>query len=269
MFDPDLHPEVPDDPAAAAAVAEYSIRAVHRVCDLLDLLQGDDGGTSLARAASASGLPKSSVFRYLATLEGRHYVERDDNGDYRIGLALLPMQARQLDLMTRRVRPILTRLQQELDETVSLGMLDGNTVVYLDVLESSRAMRLASRVGAREALHAGAMGKVLASRLELTDVRTILESQGMPRLTPHTIVTIKDYVDHLEIVREEGFALDESESELGGRAVAVAVEDVHLPLALSLSGPEARLEIDAIPEIVDVLHDTADLVADELLDVVE
>ncbi|MFA4929958.1 MAG: IclR family transcriptional regulator [Patulibacter sp.] len=269
MFDPDLHLEVPDDATEAAVDAAYSIRAVQRVCDLLDLLQGDDGGTSLARAASASGLPKSSVFRYLSTLEARHYVERDDNGDYRIGLALLPMQARQLDLMTRRVRPILNRLQEELDETINLGMLDGSTVVYLDVLESRQTMRLASRVGARELLHAGAMGKVLASRLELADVKSILETQGMPRLTPNTIVTVKDYVEHLEIVRDEGFALDESESELGGRAVAVAIEDVQLPLALSISGPEARLEIDAIPAIVEYLHDAADLVADELLDVEE
>ena len=267
MFEADLHLEVPDDDAAEAAVdAAYSIRAVQRVCDLLDLLQGDDGGTSLARAASVCGLPKSSVFRYLSTLEARHYVERDVNGDYRIGLALLPMQARQLDLMTRRIRPILQRVQEELDETVNLGMLDGSTVVYLDVLESRQAMRLAARIGARESLHAGAMGKVLAAQLELPDVTSILQSHGMPRLTPHTIVTLKDYLEHLEIVRDEGFALDEGETELGGRAVAVAIDDVHLPLALSVSGPEARLEFDAVPAIVALLHEAAALIAGELFD---
>ncbi len=265
MFEDDLHLDVPDD-GSEAAVDAYSIRAVQRVCDLLDLLQGDDGGTSLARAASVSGLPKSSTFRYLATLEARHYVERDDNGDYRIGLALLPMRARQLDLMVRRVRPILQRVQEEFDETVNLGMLDGSTVVCLDVLESRRPMRFASRIGSREALHASAMGKVLAAQLELADVKSVLQAQGLPRLTRHTITTLKDYVDHLEIVRNAGFALDEGETELGGRTVAVAVEDVHLPLALSLSGPEVRLDADAVPEVVAYLHAAADQIADELLD---
>lgn len=268
MFDPDLHIELPGDEASEAAVdVAYSIRAVQRVCDLLDLLQGDDGGTSLARAASVCGLPKSSVFRYLSTLEARHYVERDDNGDYRIGLAMLPMQSRQLDVMTRRVRPILQRLREESGETVNLGMLDGSTVVHLDVVESRQAMRLAARVGSREALHAGAMGKILAARLDREDVKAILQAQGMPRLTPSTIVTLKDVVEHLEIVREEGFALDDAETELGGRAVAVAVEDIHLPLALSVSGPQARLELDAVPELVAQLHEAAELIAEELLDV--
>lgn len=266
MFESDLRLEVPDDATEAAVDAAYSIRAVQRVCDLLDLLQGDDGGTSLARAASVSGLPKSSVFRYLSTLEARHYVQRDDNGDYRIGLALLPMRARQIDRMTRRVRPILARVQEEFDETVSLGMLDGNAVVCLDVLESHQPIRLAARVGAREPLHAGAMGKVLAARLDLSQLKTIVQSQGMPRLTPHTMVTLKDYVEHLEIVRDGGFAIDEGESLVGGRAVAVAVNDVQLPLALSVSGPDARLRFDTVPDIVECLQDAADDIADRLHD---
>lgn len=265
MFESDLRLEVPDDATESAVDAEYSIRAAQRVCDLLDLLQGDDGGTSLARASSVSGLPKSSVFRYLSTLEARHYVQRDDNGDYRIGLALLPMRARQVDRMSRRIRPILVRVQEEFDETVSLGMLDGDTVVYLDVLESHQAMRLAAPIGAHEPLHAGAMGKVLASRLPHSQLKSIVQSQGMPRLTPRTIVTLRDYVEHLEIVREVGFALDESESQLGGRAVAVAIEDIQLPLAISVGGPDARVRIDIVPDIVECLQDAADQITDELL----
>src|SRR5690349_8314484 len=87
---------------------DYSIRAVQRVCDLLDLLQREPEGVSLVRAAEVTQLPKSSVFRYLATLEARRYVERDDeNSVYHIGLALLPLQARQLDVVTHRARPYL------------------------------------------------------------------------------------------------------------------------------------------------------------------
>ncbi len=266
MFEADLHIDALDDASEYGADAAYSIRAVQRVCDLLDLLQSDDGSTSLARAASVTGLPKTSVFRYLATLEERHYVERDDHGDFRLGLALLPMQARQLDRLARRVRPILAHVQNAFDETVNLGMLDGTAVVYLDVLESRRAMRLASRIGAREPLHAGAMGKVLASRMDTERVKAIMLRQGMPRLTPHTIVTLREYLEHLEIVREEAFAIDEQESEPGGRTVAVAVDRVRTPLAVSVSAPESRLPVETIPDVVEQLHAAAGQIAAELLD---
>src|ERR1700741_1193524 len=187
----------------------YSIRAVQRVCDLLDLLQQEPDGTSLVRAAEVTKLPKSSAFRYLATLEARRYVERDPvNGEYRLGLALLPMQARQLDVLTRRARPYLERLQAEFGETANLGLLDGNRVVYLDIVESAHEMRLAARPGARDPLHAPALGKAIAAHLPAERVRSILKAEGMPRLTEHTITTQRDYMRALEDVREAEYALD-------------------------------------------------------------
>src|SRR6188472_211643 len=102
----------------------YYIRAVQRVCDILDLLQDADG-VALPDVAGVTGLPKSSAFRYLVTLESRRYVERDPaTGDYRIGLALLPLQGRQFDLLARRLRPALEELRDRFGETVNLGLLD-------------------------------------------------------------------------------------------------------------------------------------------------
>ena len=93
----------PDDPTTSSA---YSIRAVERVCDVLDLIQRHPQGFSLTEVIDATDMPKSTAFRYLSTLESRRYVERDLlTGQLRIGPAFLPLQSRQLDILTERARP--------------------------------------------------------------------------------------------------------------------------------------------------------------------
>src|SRR6266545_2490320 len=110
----------------------YSIRAVHRVCEILDLLQQAPRGAALLDVARATRLPKSSAFRYLATLERRRYVERDPvTGSYRAGSAFLPLRAHEPELLARRARPHMERLRDRLGETINLGMLEGNRVSYL------------------------------------------------------------------------------------------------------------------------------------------
>jgi IclR family acetate operon transcriptional repressor len=243
----------------------YSIRAVKRVCDLLDLLQREPGGASLARAAEVTNVPKSSAFRYLVTLEERRYVERDPvTGDYRLGLALLPMQTRQLDVLTRRARPYLDRLQAEFGETTNLGLLDGNRVVYLDIVESPHAMRLVASRGDRDALHSTALGKALAAKLPVDQVRSILRDEGMPRHTQRTLTTQREYLAQLDLVRKQGYAIDDEENEVGARCVGVALPSENLPLAISVAGPAARLTSARVPEIAERLQTAAHDLAAEL-----
>ena len=66
--------------AVTPDASHYSIRAVQRVCDMLDYLRGSSAGASLPDLASRLEMPKSSTFRYLVTLESRRYVERDPGG---------------------------------------------------------------------------------------------------------------------------------------------------------------------------------------------
>jgi IclR family acetate operon transcriptional repressor len=253
------------DSAEASDQGGYSIRAVQRVCDLLDLLQQEPAGASLARAAEVTKLPKSSAFRYLVTLEQRRYVERDPvTGDYRLGLALLPMQARQLDVLTRRARPYLDRLQADFGETTNLGLLDGNRVVYLDIVESPHAMRLVASKGHRDPLHSTALGKAIAAQLPVEQVRAILRTEGMPRHTDRTITTQREYLAQLDVVRERGYAIDDGENEVGARCVGVAVPSGNLPLALSIAGPAARLTTERVPEIAERLRAVAGELAGEL-----
>ena len=107
--------------------------------------------------------------------------------------------------------PHLEALRDEFEETINLGTLDGDRVLYLEIVESQQSMRLAARRGARDPLHATALGKALASLLSDDDVLSLLASAGMKVETMRTIATPAHYLEELTRVRERGFALDDGE----------------------------------------------------------
>ena len=236
----------------------YSVRAVERVCAILNLLQQSVDGVSLIDVATATDLPKSSAFRYLWTLEAHRYVERDPTtGQYRLGLGFVGMQSRQLEMLRERTRPWLEKLRDELTETFNLGILDGESVIYLDVVESRRAVRLAERRGARDPIHSTALGKAIAANLPESRVREILDHGGMPRRTDNTITTVDDYLHELAKVRRTGYAVDNGENEIDGRCVAVSIPGTRLPAALSLSAPAARFPVQQVEGVATALRDVA------------
>lgn len=243
--------------APRGASRDYSIRAVERVCDILDLLQDAPERISLPAVASATGLPKSSAFRYLTTLEARRYVDREpDTGEYRLGLALLPLQGRHHDLMARRARPHLEHLSAQFDETVNLGLLDGTRVLYVDIVESPRAVRLAARTGDRELVHSTALGKAIAAWLPGERLQSILDAEGMPTRTERTVGDPGTLAVQLAEVRRRGYAMDDRENEVDGRCIAVPLGQ-RVPSALSLSAPASRLPLHRVEEVAAALADAA------------
>jgi IclR family acetate operon transcriptional repressor len=236
----------------------YAVRAVVRVMDILDLLQHSPNGRSLLDVSEAAGLPRSSTYRYLSTLETRGYVQRDGaSGLYRFGLAFLPSHGRHLEVLAARARPVMEELRDRLGETINLGVLDGNRVVYLEILESNKAVRLAARRGDRDPLHSTALGKAIASRIGRDEVVAILAAEGMPKRTSKTITDEARYLSELDKIRAQGFALDLGENEEDGRCVAVPLGNSRVLAAISLSAPAPRLEADLMEGIAAELMSAA------------
>lgn len=243
----------------------YSVRAVERVCSILNLLQESVGGVSLIDVAAATELPKSSAFRYLRTLESYRYVERDPElGCFRLGLGFVGMQSRQLELLRQRAQPWLEKLRDEHGETVNLGILDGETVIYLDIIESQRAVRLAARRGDRDSVHSTALGKAIVAQLPEARARQILLRAGMPRCTDNTITTVDDYLAELTKVKRVGYAVDNGENEVDGRCVAVPIPGTRLPAALSVSAPAARFPLQSVEIVAASLREVGERIATDL-----
>ncbi|MGH8937100.1 MAG: IclR family transcriptional regulator [Acidimicrobiia bacterium] len=244
----------------------YEVRAVVRALDVLDALQEAPDGATLQELAERAGLPKSSAFRYLSTLEARGYVERDSsNGTYRFGRALLPARTLHLDVLATRARPILEALRDRFEETVNLGVLEGNRVAYLVILESPRAMRFAARAGDRDPLHSTALGKAIASLLDEEVVRTILAAEGMPQRTLRTVTDPDALIRELKEIAERGHALDDRENEEDGRCVGVPIPGTPVPAAISLSAPAGRFTMEDVEEVAAALQEAARRIAREAL----
>lgn len=233
---------------------DYSVRAVERVCLILNLLQESIDGITLNEVAQTTGLPKSSAFRYLWTLENHRYVERDEDGTlFRLGLGFVGMQSRHLEILRERARPSLEHLRDTFGETANLALLDGSHVIYLDIVESRRGVRLAASRGDREPLHCTALGKAIAAQLPADRARELLAETGLPKRTANTIGTVDAFLAELAKVRRVGYAVDDRENEADGRCVAVPLLGTHLPAAISLSGPSSRFTLQDIKKAAKTL----------------
>lgn len=233
----------------------YPIRAVERVCDILDLLQRTREGVSLPDVASITSLPKSSAFRYLSALEARSYIERDEETAlYRVGLAFQPHNTRQLEAFLAQAEGPLRGLRDDTGESANLGVLEGPMVVHSLVFESSQMMRLAARVGDRAPIHSTALGKAMAAELPEERVLAMLKAVEMTPFTDHTITTADGYLSALVAVRQQGYAVDELENQADGRCIAMALQGMPFLCGISVSAPAGRLTVDKVPAVVKQLR---------------
>ncbi len=125
------------------------------------------------------------------------------------------------------------------------------------ILESTRAMRLAARVGDRVPIHSSALGKAICATMADEEVLAMLRAEGMPRLTAKTITGEQAFLTELAEVRHSGRAIDDREHEEDGRCVAVAVVGSRIPAAISLSAPAVRFTMEEVASVADALSDAA------------
>ena len=232
---------------------EYSIQTVINALRLLEEFQDAEelGVTHLSRRLD---LHKNNVFRLLATLEQRGYVDQNPETErYRLGIRTLELGrafTRSRSLL-QRARSPLRALADALGESAHLGVLRGFEVVHLDGAAPDRLVLSRVRVGWRLPAHCTALGKALLgcapeSVREAFD-RTVVAG-GLERRTPATIVDRDKFFEHLRSVAVQGFAVDAEECEEGLCCVAAPVHDGDgdLVAALSVSGPAFRLDEDGL-----------------------
>ncbi|PSL02770.1 IclR family transcriptional regulator [Haloactinopolyspora alba] len=242
---------------AAEQSAHGGVQSVDRVLDLLELMADADGETSLSQLAAASGLPLPTIHRLVATLVRRGYVRRLPSRRYALGPRLVPLGETAGRALGASARPHLAGLVEALGETANLAMLDGEMVVYVAQVPSHHSMRMFTEVGRRVHMHSTGVGKAVLAQLTDEAVHTVVERAGLPRQTPRTITDLEDLSGELDAIREQGYAVDDGEQEVGVRCYAVPVPGAPTPAALSISGPDTRVDADAGGRVVPVLRDAA------------
>jgi DNA-binding IclR family transcriptional regulator len=232
----------------------YKVQVIDRAVGIIDALAGDRPDRGLTEIAEELHLHKSTVHRLLMILERHRMVEREPHtGRYRLGLRLFELGSLAIARFSirERARHHLERLVADVDETVHLCVLDSGEVLYVDKIEPSRSVRMASRIGRRNGAHSSAVGKAIQAHLSESDVDDLLRKLGQGRFTARTIVTPADLKAELKAARKRGYAIDNEEGEEGVRCVGAAVLGHNgLPLAaISVSAPTFRLPMEKIPSV--------------------
>ena len=233
------------------------VRSLHRSLDLLEVLEvaashGDH--LALAELASAVGLPGPTVHRLLRTLVDRGLVRQRPDRRYTLGYRLVPLGSAAGSLLDANAQVVLDDLVAELGETANLAVLAGHRAQYVAQVPSQYSMRMFTRVGHRVELHCTGVGKAMLAGLSPADVDAVLSRVGLTRHTEHTLTTRRRLDSALARVREQGFALDEQEQELGVRCVAVPVREAGVSMALSVSGPLSRVTDAVVARAVPALQ---------------
>lgn len=231
-------------------MAGLEVQSLQRTFDILEVVGNSVKPVSLKYITDETKLPKSTVYRLLNNLENRDYVRCDSNGNYRLGMQLLMMsqRAEQRFEIKHLARKYLLQLNVFTKETVHLGTLERNRVLYADTVESPHALRLVAKLGSTNSVHCTALGKALLVKHADEDIREILLTEGMGKRTEYTLTTPEDYLRDMDLVRTKGYAMDDCESELDARCVAAPIYDNFgkVIAAISISGLASRFSHEFI-----------------------
>lgn len=232
------------------------------------LAHSDDplGPTEIARI---SGLDRSTVHRILSTLCAERLISRSGaSGEYQLGsgLAALGLVAlNRLDL--RRVaRRHFQQLSDRFGETVNLGILDGEAILYVDMIESRHGLRMSASIGTRDEVTTTALGKAVFAHLPEAHRARLLESLRFEARTPQSITTLTRLKSDLDETRDRGYSLDIEENEIGACCVGAPIFgfDNEVIGAVSISVPKVRFDDQRRAEMIDGLIETAGLISREM-----
>lgn len=214
---------------------------------LLEELARSQGPKPLAELAQAAGLTKPTAHRVLASLVSLGYVERRDGGRYRVSdkLRQLSGGTQQPQPMVELARGPMTKLHELTGETVNLGVLRGDRVLYLLTMESAHPLRRVVASSETDPFHCTALGRAMVAYLPTEHQERLLRSARLERRTPATLTDRNELRKMLLQTRTRGHAIEENQTDIGVMCIAAPIlagegEARRAVAAVSLSVPVAR-----------------------------
>ncbi len=246
--------------AMTATTDRYYVEALARGMRILDAFTEQTPSLSLTEIASAVGLDKSTVFRFVYTHEKLGYLLRDpETKRYRPGLKVLRLGFTALSSLglPQIARPYLRALSRLTGETTNMTVLEGREIVYVARNATQQIITINLQLGSRLPAYCTSMGKAQLTDKPLEQLSELLGQGPFPAMGPNTITGLDALVAELEKVREQGYAINDEELVAGLRSVAAPIRDSdgEIVAAINVSVPVARvsrkeLEEDLAPKVM-------------------
>jgi len=244
----------------------YPVKVLEKSFLILDYLYKNGSPTSITEISKTLSLYTSTVYRILSTLKTGGFVEQDPTTQkYLLGMRLVELGASKLQNMNfiKEMLPYLKGLKERFNETVHLGVLRENEILYLAKEESSHTIRMFSRIGNRAPIHCTGLGKNILAFLSSKEKDEILNKTKLIAYTNNTITNRKTLEEELLKVKKQGFAIDNEENEKDVFCIAAPVFNFEKKIiaAISISIPKFRNNSQKIKEIKEALINTCDTIS--------
>jgi IclR family transcriptional regulator, KDG regulon repressor len=242
-------------------------KTVVKSMDLLNLFI-DHPKLSLNEIVNLSGEPKTSVHRMVGSLEGMGFLQRDKEGRFSLGLLFLQfgqLVSERLDIREIAL-PIMTELRDDIGEAVNLIIRDGNEAIYIEKKDTIHPVRLYTKIGRRAPLYAGACSRIILAFLPIQEQEEYLKAVELKAIGTGTIIDKDKLRMVLEESKKNGYTISNSELENNTFSIAAPIFDYtgNIIAGLSIAGPNERLLDERIPEILERLKKSTDLISQKL-----
>jgi DNA-binding IclR family transcriptional regulator len=237
------------------------VKTVDRLVKILDAFSSERASWSLADLSAHLNLPKSTLHRFLMSLEAHGILRRDtDDKRWCLGYRLFVWGSLAAESTGLRhiARPFMRHLVAATGETVILTACYEHEVICIEKVETNRSVRMTMDVGTRRPLHAGASSKALMAYLPQNEIQSIVD-RGLSKMCINTITDPDTLAGELAAIRRQGYAESQEETDLGAWGVATPVFDGRgdVIAAIGIAGPSSRLSNALVESYVTLCKDAS------------
>jgi DNA-binding IclR family transcriptional regulator len=241
--------DIQNDNDRAADADRYTVPGLERGLRILCEFSRREPTLTAPELARRLGVPRSTVFRLLMTLENMGFVERTDDGRaHRLGVAVLRLGFEYLASqgITELGRPILERMRDATAYAASLVVRDGRDIVYIQRAVGNSPFASAVSVGTRLPAHATVLGHVLLGDLTLAQIRSLYPESRLEGSSPNTPANADELFEMAQRVKSRGYVLAEGffETHISTVAAPVYGENGHVVAAIGLTIPGGQIPED-------------------------
>ncbi len=242
-------------------------QSVEKTLQIIEVLAYEKEPLRLAELAKRVNMPASTVLRMVNTLLEHGYAYQDAL-TLRYGLTLRFTQIGHLISGQFSIRdivhPHLLELSKLSGESSCLAIEEEMEVIYIDVVDGTDGMlKIMQRIGKRAPLHSTGVGKLMLTQYSREMLQQLVQQRGLSCLTPHTLTSIEDLTYELANIKNQGYAVDDEECELGARCVAAPIYNYEnkIVAAISVSGPISRMTRKRVLELAPIVMGFADKIS--------
>ena len=211
------------------------MKTVHKALTIIELLSHEM--LSSKEISIRLDIHKSTASRLLATLKKKNFIKLDKNKKYGIGFAIFEIANRFLNTveLVSIAKPYLQKLYEKTGESIHLGIIDREEIIYLYKIESEHPIRMYSSIGKRVISYCTGLGKAILAYLPEKELERLIKNIDFKRFTKNTITNSERLMIELKKIKDEGIAYDNEEHEEGIFCIACPILNFYREVIASIS----------------------------------